>query len=212
MHIMQRWRGSTFLQQLERGHVSHQSSLYNVIQRLKNSTKAKETSVNAVLEAFEHRGFGPLLLIPALFLLLPTGALPGVPIVCSVILSLITLQILLGRKHPWLPNRLRNMRFRTRKLQNGLDKITPAAKIIDRYTGPRMLWLITPLSQKCIAMVCLLLAISIIPIGLIPFAVDPIAIAVIILALGITVGDGLIIAVGIVTGLASAIAIAAWWL
>ena len=67
-----------------------------------------EVSVGDVVNKFESRGFGPLLLLPALIALLPTGAIPGVPSICGVTLCIICLQIAFGDEHPWLPAVLKN--------------------------------------------------------------------------------------------------------
>ena len=52
-----------------------------------------KTSLGKVIERFEDRGFGPLLLVPALVALLPTGAIPGVPTICGITLFFICIQI-----------------------------------------------------------------------------------------------------------------------
>ena len=48
------------------------------------SESGDTTSLGEVIERFEDRGFGPLLLMPALIALLPTGAIPGVPTLCGI--------------------------------------------------------------------------------------------------------------------------------
>ena len=67
-----------------------------------------EVSLGDVVNKFESRGFGPLLLLPSLIALLPTGAIPGVPSICGVTLCIICLQIAFGDEHPWLPAVLKN--------------------------------------------------------------------------------------------------------
>ena len=67
-----------------------------------------KASVGDVVNKFESRGFGPLLLLPALIALLPTGAIPGVPSICGVTLCIICLQMAFGDEHPWLPAVLKN--------------------------------------------------------------------------------------------------------
>ncbi|WP_339927585.1 exopolysaccharide biosynthesis protein, partial [uncultured Cobetia sp.] len=43
-----------------------------------------DISLGDILEHFNSRGFGPLLVLPALLVLLPTGAIPGVPTTCAL--------------------------------------------------------------------------------------------------------------------------------
>lgn len=79
----------------------------DIMDDLLDKTTGK-ASVGDVVNKFESRGFGPLLLLPALIALLPTGAIPGVPSICGVTLSIICLQIAFGDEHPWLPAVLKN--------------------------------------------------------------------------------------------------------
>ena len=47
-----------------------------------------DISLGDILEHFNSRGFGPLLVLPALLVLLPTGAIPGVPTTCALFIVL----------------------------------------------------------------------------------------------------------------------------
>lgn len=53
----------------------------DAIDKLLHESKGKDTiAVSDALEAFGQRSFGPLILVLAILLTLPTGALPGVPL------------------------------------------------------------------------------------------------------------------------------------
>lgn len=188
------------------------ASLEEIIQKLKEDVNGKETSVGKIVAAFERRGFGPLLLIPSLFLVLPTGAIPGAPLICSIFMILVASQILIGFKHPWIPKRLKQLTFNGKTLNKVLDKITPVVRNIDNYTGPRLTWLISPVSKWIAALVCTLLSILIIPLGAIPFAIFLPALAIVFFALGFSINDGLLIAIGIFVAGVSVIGSVFWWL
>lgn len=53
------------------------SSLVDLLNQMEDEQEGK-TRLGDVIARFEDRGFGPLLLMPALIALLPTGAIPGV--------------------------------------------------------------------------------------------------------------------------------------
>lgn len=100
---------------------SHET-LEDIFERLEKDVTGSHASVGDIVASFERRGFGPLLLVPSLFLVLPTGAIPGAPLVCGIIIMLITIQIMLGFTHPWIPKRLKSITFDGEVLEKGLRK------------------------------------------------------------------------------------------
>jgi hypothetical protein len=67
----------------------------------------KEGSPLSLSEAFDaigHRSSGPLLLLAGLVMASPgVGDVPGVPVIVGAFVFLITIQIITGHKHFWLP-------------------------------------------------------------------------------------------------------------
>lgn len=173
------------------------TSLNEIIEKLRDETGDATVTVGEILKIFEHKGFGTLLLIPSLFLVLPTGAIPGAPIICGAVILLIAVQIICGRNKPWVPERIQQVKFKTSLLHKGLKWVTPAARFLDNYLGRRFTWLITPWSHRLIAGLCVVFAIVIMLVGSIPFAMLPPALAILFFALGLSVNDGLVIGVGL---------------
>lgn len=187
-------------------------SLGDIIQTLKDKQNGKKTSVGEIMQAFERRGFGPLLLIPALFLVLPTGAIPGAPFICGMLILLLAGQMILGRSYPWIPGRLQRITFDGEVLKKGLDKMKPVVSCVDRITKRRLLWLIGPVSKRIVAALCCVLALLVIPLGAIPFAMTLPALAIVFFALGFSVNDGLLVAIGLGVAVAGSIAITLLWM
>lgn len=51
-----------------------------------------------------RRSFGPLLLMAGLIILAPVvGDIPGVPSIMGVFIVLVSVQLLIGQEHFWLP-------------------------------------------------------------------------------------------------------------
>lgn len=182
-----------------------QRSLKDILNELSKKSSGEKTSVGEIVTAFERKGFGPLLLVPALFLVLPTGAIPGAPILCSIIIILITVQIIFGKKHPWIPKRLKSIHFTNEKLNKGIDFIEPYVKWIDKHTNQRYKWLINPIFERIVAVICLVLGVAIIPLGIIPFAVLLPGLAIGFFALGLAVNDGLLVALGLTVTVATGV-------
>lgn len=85
--------------------------LTDILERIHKQTGRKELSIKDMLDALHNKGFGPLLLVPVLLILLPTGALPGVPTLAAALVFLAAGQILMGRKRPWLPQKIEDCSF-----------------------------------------------------------------------------------------------------
>lgn len=151
-----------------------------------------------IVEALNSRGFGALLIGPALITILPTGAIPGIPALCAVLIMLFSVQILLGRDYPWLPKRLENISFDAQAYKRGVKKIKPYIQWIDSFFHPRFEVLTGHTADICVAIICILLSCLIIAFGFIPFMPMLPAFAVLMLALGLSVHDGLLVACGFV--------------
>lgn len=145
-----------------------------------------------VLARIQDRGYGPLMLVPGLLALLPTGAIPGVPAVCGILIALIAAQLLFGLRSPWVPGRLKRFSFSRNKFAHAIGRVQPIAEHVDRYVYPRFGFLTQWPFNRILAGMCMLLGLSMIPVGLIPFAVAGPAAAIVLAALALSVRDGLL--------------------
>ena len=74
-------------------------ALTETLEVLKEETKGDKISIGDIVEALNHRGFGPLLIGPSLLVVMPTGAIPGIPSLCALLIILIAAQIAFGKRH-----------------------------------------------------------------------------------------------------------------
>lgn len=160
-------------------------------------------SVGQMKSVFQRRGFGPLLLLPALILLLPTGAIPGMPLICGTIIAIISLQLMFGKAQPWLPARLERLSIKRGWLDKGAEKAMPYAKKVDRCSKSRLNILTSVAGLRFAAFICLLLGLLVIPLGAIPMAVTLPSVALFVISLGASAKDGLFLAIGIAFTLAT---------
>ncbi len=176
-------------------------NLSRIIDDMHDAGDGDTVTVDDMVKAFSHRGFGTLLLIPALITFLPTGGIPGVPIVCAIIIFFLSVQILFGRKEPWLPGTLRRASVNKEKLERLVDKAKPVTKRIDLVIKPRFTRIITPLTIRIAAAVSLVIGLSFVPLGPIPFAAALPSGALVFLALGLVAKDGLAMLLGFAASL-----------
>lgn len=169
-----------------------------LLDKVDDETDKCELVVEDVVEALESRGYGPMLLFVALLALMPTGAIPTVPTVVAVLIILISGQMLMGRKHPWLPKFLRERGIEKEKFRDARDKTSTVIEKLDRVVKPRMHWVFHGPVVKLVAGTCLLIAMTMPPLELLPFAVFVPAAAIGLFGAGLTVRDGLLIILGFV--------------
>ena len=167
----------------------------DVLESVKENAEGEKVELGEVVEHLENRGFGPILLAPALVALLPTGAIPGIPSACGILIFLIAIQMAWGKKHPWLPQRLKSIGFSRDKLGQVIDKSAPVTKKIDRWFKPRILILSDGVVKRSVALLCALAGLMMIPLELVPFAVMLPAFAIVLAAVGLSTEDGIVITI-----------------
>lgn len=171
-------------------------ALTDTLQAIEDETEGEKISFGDIVEALNHRGFGTLLIAPALIGVLPTGAIPLMPNVITLFVILIASQILLGRTYPWMPKRLKSFSFDRETFKKSVKKAKPYTEWIDGFFHPRLKFLTGDLAQRVVAFFCIFLAISISILGFVPFAAAIPCFAILMFGLGLTVHDGLLTGIG----------------
>ena len=163
-----------------------------------------QITIKEIMSMIGERSFGPLILVPGLIGLSPIGAIPGVPLMTSIIVMFFTVQALVGAPHIWLPGVIQRRSLPSARIVPLLEKFRPTVAFIDRFFMPRLTFLtIGPFFYVLIAF-CLLVALATPFIELIPMAgIIPNA-AIVAFALAIVARDGLwaLIAMGFTGGTA----------
>lgn len=184
------------------------SGLGEVIDALLERTEGQEKlNVGDVLDAFGRRSFGPLILVPAILLTLPTGALPGVPLVLGALIGLVALEMLVGRSRPSIPGIFCKVQFSRAGLQKGREQARSVLAVVDSVIAPRMRVLVRPPFLQIVALLCIVLALLLVPVEVIPFATAIPGAALILIGLAITAEDGLAMLVALVATLGAGVAV-----
>ncbi|MEQ9461244.1 MAG: exopolysaccharide biosynthesis protein [Phycisphaeraceae bacterium] len=164
----------------------------------------KTISIDDLLDAIGSRAFGPLLAVPALLVVSPLGFIPGLPTTFALLTILIAAQHLLGRKYPWIPEKLRDLEVPADKWDNAYSTIKPWATRIDHFISPRLIWLAKGRAEYVISLMAIALATCMPPLELIPFAVFIPGTTLLLLGLAIAAHDGLLVLIAI-TGIAASV-------
>lgn len=166
--------------------------LSELIDRLVEDTSGEKVSLGELLDALHTRSYGPLLLAPGLLAASPIGAIPGMSILTGSIILLISLQILVGRKRPWIPKRLLEFEFDRDRLTRTREKIGPWLEWAERPVQSRWTALVEPPFTQIIAACCAVLALSFYPLALVPAGVFMPAVTICFFALALSARDGVL--------------------
>jgi hypothetical protein len=163
-------------------------------------TSDEQKTLGGLIDAF---GEGSFALIFVLLMAVPALPLPtgGVTHVLEVIVMLLALELIAGRRNVWLPRRWRAVELAGAKQQKFIDTLLRRIRTLERFSRPRGRWLFGHrLSAGVFGLVVLGLALS-------AFLAPPFSgldtlpsIGVVLLALGYLLTDVVLSAIGVTIG------------
>ena len=176
------------------------ANLTDVLQRLREHTEGQEhISIGDLLTAVGQRSFGPVVLIAGLITIAPLiGDIPGVPTLLGLVVLLTLGQLLFQRQTVWIPDKLSNRRMARQTLIKGLDWMEKPACFVDRWTKPRLTWLVRGPGKYLMAMICMLVAAAMPAMEVVPFSANGGALALMVFGMALVVEDGLLALLGII--------------
>ena len=149
-------------------------------------------AVGDVVEAFGERAFGPFLIILPLIEMSPIGGIPTLPTLLAFILSLVAIQLLIGRECLWLPGFIEHRSVKAERVTKGEDKLRRVTTWLDRHTGERLHYLVGKAGTKAAACVILLLCLTVPLLEFVPFASTAPMLAILAFGVGLLARDGLL--------------------
>ena len=155
----------------------------------------ERVQVGTLVEAFGHRGYGALLLVPALLEISPIGGIPGVPTALAVTVIVFAVQIVLGRDHMWLPGFVERRCVDADGLGRAIGKMRPVAGRLDRWFHGRLEWLVRRPFTQIAAGACAALALTVPPLEIVPFASTAPMAVIALFGIALLVHDGLVMLV-----------------
>jgi hypothetical protein len=161
-----------------------------------------EKTLGGLIDAFGKGSFALifLLLMAVPALPLPTG---GVTHVLEIVVMLLALELIVGRRTVWLPQRWRKLELAGTKQEKFITTLLRRIRSLERFSRPRGRWLFGHrLSGSVFGVIVLGLALT-------AFLAPPFSgldtlpsLGVVVLALGYLLADVLLAAVGLVIGAA----------
>jgi hypothetical protein len=168
-----------------------------ILEALPRSVTGERISFGDLVDAFDGRAYGPLIVVFAAPNMLPV-ALPGISAVLGAPLILLTAQLMLGRARPWLPGLLRRRSLARADFERLVARIAPRLRRIERWVEPRLLPLTGVVGKRLIGAAGLLLALLVfLPV---PFGNAAPGLALVLMSVGLLGRDGLAVLGGALVG------------
>ncbi len=188
------------------------ASVTDVLERAREAAaeQGETVSVGEVFEKLGARAHGPALLLLGVISLTPViGGLPGVGFLTMSLMLMVSTHLLLSGGGFYLPRILARREIDADALEEGLRRVRPWGRRLERISRPRLSILLRPVAVRLAAATCIGLALTMLPLGLVPFAVAPPSFVIALFGFGLVSRDGVVMAAAFALS-AGAFAFA-WW-
>lgn len=166
-------------------------TLSDTIQRVKSIASDDTVTLGDIIDRVGDTSILPAILLPALIAATPLSGIPGVSVVCGLLIALLSFELIFRFRHLYLPRKLRRFSLSGRKLRHALGKITPAVSWIDDHTRHRLSFLFHRPLIWVPQIICLLSGMAMPFLEFIPFSSSVAAIGVCFLVMAMLTRDGI---------------------
>ncbi|WP_078083783.1 exopolysaccharide biosynthesis protein [Microbulbifer mangrovi] len=170
-----------------------------LIQLERLATEHDPVTLGQVLEALGQRSFAPLILVAGLILFSPLSGIPGVPTLMGLTILVTSVQMLLLRRHLWLPQWLLRKSISATRFLRVVHWLQRPAVSIDRWLQPRLSLLVHRGGSYLIALVSTAIGLALPAMEILPFSATLAGLALTLFGLALVAQDGLtaLIALGV---------------
>ena len=165
------------------------TSLADTLESTLASEHENGPSIGEITDAVGEKGFGLLLIVLSLPSALPIPA-PGYSTPFGIVIALIALQMLMGRKTVWLPARLLRIRIKPSFAKKMIGAASKFLRAVEHLIRPRQQWIRSRVGQSGLAIVILIMAcLMMLPI---PLTNTLPAMVIFLIGVGLSEEDGLL--------------------
>lgn len=172
-----------------------------LLDRIRDANQdAERVSVGQILEGVGERSFGPVVLLAGLITTAPLiGDIPGVPTLLALVVLLTVGQLLFRRRSIWLPGWITHREVPRDKLVRGVEWLRKPARFMDRWTGPRLVYLVDGAGKYVMALMCMAVALVMPAMEMVPFTATAAGLALSTFGLALVARDGIVALVAVAT-------------
>jgi hypothetical protein len=165
----------------------------DILAKLAQEKSGQDVGVGVILDALRERGFGILIFLFAL----PNAILP-ITWVLGLPVLLFGLQLAVGFREPWLPQKMRRATLGSNTFKKLTDYSTKYIRILENWSKPRLAWLTSGIMERLIGLY--IVAVTIILLVPVPFGNALPSFGIGVMAVGLLERDGIVLAIGALIG------------
>ncbi len=168
--------------------------------------KADQVKVDDIMDAVGGRSFGPMLLLAGVFVSAPGLAdIPGVPTVIGLFVLTISIQLIFGNDHFWLPRWLLDRKIKSKTIlkMTGSKWVKKPAAFIDRLLKERLRFLTGRPAMIGIAIVTVITMLVMPLTEVVPLSANVVGAGAIAFGLSLIAKDGVMALAGFVISAAA---------
>ena len=175
-----------------------------ILEDVIRKTSADKISINDLISAMNVGGFGLVMMIFALPIIIPLP--PPLPSIMSVPVVVFSFQMMVGFSSPKLPKRLSNIAIKRSILAMLVEKSAPYLSKAEKLLKPRLSFFSSSWFEKIIGFFTFIF--SLLVLLPIPFSNFLPGLGVLVTSFGLIGRDGLVIITGLAIGIIGAIIVA----
>ena len=109
-----------------------------MIRQMLDAIDGDRITLGELVDRFNRRGFGFILLFLSLPAFIP---IPGVAGVTGPLIAILGAQMLIGLRHPWVPAFARRKTLAKSSIETFTRRMGRPLRVMERFCRPRMLWM-----------------------------------------------------------------------
>jgi hypothetical protein len=168
-----------------------------VLEGVLNEADVRPVSLGELLDRTADRGFGLVLILLGLPMLIPFLP-PGSSTLVGPIYAMFAIQMIRGGQQPWVPRRFRDWVLQERTARVLRERGLPLVRRAERFSRPRQLWLGENVTVRIVGVVVFLM--GVILLSPLPFLNTLPALSVMLIGMGMLNRDFVFMAAGIIVG------------
>ncbi len=169
------------------------NNLHSLLRSLCTQTTGETVSVRDLLNAVGRRSYGPILLLLGFIALSPLAIIPGANVMVALLILIFAVQMVFGRRFPWIPKRALEFSFPRKHLIRGVAMAEKHAHTIDQLLHPRLTFLTRSPFIQIVALACVAAALVTLPLSFVPLGPLLPSLTVLLFGLAITARDGFLL-------------------
>ncbi|WP_454783551.1 exopolysaccharide biosynthesis protein [Legionella sp. WA2022007384] len=160
------------------------------LKKLATGSNSKEITFEQLLDKFNQKDNFFLIILLAIPPATPLSFIPGFSALFGLMIALISVQLLAGRKKIWLPSKLKERKVPS-NINEGILKIIPYIQFLERYIKKRATFLSSPIIRYFLVIFIFILSfLLMLPAPYVDFISSS---AIIMISMGIVERDGFLI-------------------